>query len=234
MGLSDILSGLASDMGIRALPDKLAFFDFDRTLVAHAYPPEFLTVQQDSYFMECVWGLTALKEKHANDRPLPCMQWYAKKLFDEGYGLYCLTHEIFNLRDALKQEQLRTFYPDVRMTYLTVDSPDHKTDMMRAVAAVENCHLSDVIFVDDRMETVYQAQAAGIDARHLSDIVVLYESEMGRHEQDRILRPAGKADPAEEGPVLITPDDVLSEENLAKTMEECRWLAKLNGREQTA
>lgn len=120
------------------------------------------------------------------------------------------------------------------MTYLTVDSPDHKTDMIRAVAAVENCHLSDVIFVDDRMETVYQAQAAGIDARHLSDIVVLYESEMSRHEQDRILRPAGKADPAEEGPVLITPDDVLSEESLAKTMEECRWLAKLNGREQTA
>ena len=169
--------------------NKLAFIDFDRTMVAHTYSADYVKAEENNYFMECVYNLTVQEEEHANDRPLPCMQWYVKKLFDEGYGIYCLTHEIFNLRDQMKQEELKAFYPDIPMTYLTVDTPEHKIDMMKAVAMVECCDLSDVIFVDDLMSTVYQALLAGIDAKHLSDIVVMYEMQLLHQEQGVAIKP---------------------------------------------
>lgn len=170
------------------ISNKLAFFDFDRTLVAHRYSREYMDARNEGYFKECVYALMALDEEHKNDRPLPCMQWYVKKLYDEGYGLYVLTHEIFNLRDQLKKSQLEQFYAGIPMTYFTVDAPEHKIDMMRAVAAAEKCDLSDVIFVDDMLSTVNMALNAGIDAKHLSDIVVLYETQHDHQEQDSLIR----------------------------------------------
>lgn len=220
--------------------NKLAFFDFDRTLVAHSYSREYMAARQDGYLMECYWALTMLKEEHTKDRALPCMQWYTKKLFDEGYGLYCLTHEIFNLHGDLKQEQLKTFYPGLPMTYLEVNSPEHKVDMIKAVALVEDCPLSDIIFVDDLQSTVALALDAGIDAHHLSDIVVMYESKERPQEQDMMIR--AKDLPLKQIPDLndtiaraeqemmesMGPD--LSEKSLCETYEECRRLAEMNGR----
>ncbi len=171
--------------------NKLAFFDFDRTLVKHTYSLDFIRAKEgeDGYLMECVYMLSAMEEEYANDRPLPCMQWYVKKLFEEGYGLYCLTHEIFNLRNRFKKSQLDLFYPDTPMTYLTTDTPEHKIDMIKAVAMAEACSLSDIIFVDDLMPTVYLAQKEGIDAKHLSDIVEMYESRKLFEQQDFVLSP---------------------------------------------
>lgn len=171
------------------IKNKLAFFDFDRTLVAHDYSQDYKMT--DDYFMQCVYMLTSLEKEHANDRPLPCMQWYARKLFHEGYKLYCLTHEIFNLRDQLKQDQLKQFYPDTPMTYITVNEAGHKLEMMTAVAMTECCELSNVIFVDDRIDTIKSVMAAGIDAKHLSDIVVMYESEKISQEQTMYMKPNG-------------------------------------------
>ena len=122
--------GLMTIMEFPNVNNKLAFFDFDRTLVAHTHSPEFMRDRGGNYFMECLHMLTNLEAEHAKDQPLPCMQWYAKKLFSEGYGLYVLTHEMFNLRNDLKMRELARFYPDTPMTYLTVDSPEHKIDMM--------------------------------------------------------------------------------------------------------
>ncbi len=216
--------------------NKLAFFDFDRTLVAHSYSKEFMAARQEGYMMECYWALTALDEEHKNDRPLPCMQWFARKLYEEGYGLYCLTHEIFNLHDGIKQKQLKQFYGNAPMTYLTVDKPEHKVDMMKAVAMIEGCELSDIIFVDDLQKTVTAALAEGIDARHLSDIVVLYESQKDTHEQDVFIKAEGLP-----GDILGDMDAIVAkaveetetaaaERSHAEIYEECRRLAEMNGR----
>lgn len=219
------------DIQFPNINNKLAFFDFDRTLVAHTYSKEYAKVRTGNYFMECVYCLTALMEEHAMDKPLPCMQWYAKKLFDDGYGLYVLTHEVFNLRDQLKKEQLKLFYPDTPMTYLTVDKPEHKVDMMMAIAAIEGCDLSDVIFIDDKMETVQMAQTAGIDAKHLSDIVTLYECRVTSQQQNVFIKPKGFADFLNEDPTLsekITHEHTdgintgFSDDELEKAYEECR------------
>lgn len=214
--------------------NKLAFFDFDRTLVSHNHSLEFMRDRDGDYFMECLHMLTNLRGEHANDRPLPCMQWYAKKLFDEGYGLYVLTHEIFNLRHEIKKEELARFYPNTPMTYLSVDSPAHKIDMMRAVAAVEMCPLSDVIFVDDMMSTVSQALRVGIDAKHISDIVVMYESQMMPQEQSILLKPVelGKSGDKPEETEMQKPAGSmdLTEEDLEETMRQCRLLTEMNNK----
>lgn len=217
--------------------NKLAFFDFDRTLVAHSYSKEYMAARQEGYLMECFWALTALREEHAKDRALPCMQWYVKKLQEEGYGLYCLTHEIFSLHSDLKKEQLKLFYPDTPMTYLEVDTPEHKIEMMKAIAMIECCDLSDIIFVDDLQKTVTRALAAGIDAHHLSDIVVMYETQAKPQEQDMYIRahhlPTGDIQDIvaqAEQEVLESMGPDLSEKSLGETYEECRRLAEMNKR----
>ena len=216
---------------------KLAFFDFDRTLIVHNYSREFMDARQESYFQKCVWALTALEKEHANDRPLPCMQWYVKKLYMEGYELYCLTHEIFNLHDELKKDQLYLFYHDTPMTYLTVDDPDHKIDMMLALTKVKGCTPDDIIFVDDLINTVDKALAEGINAKHLSDIVVLYESLKDFHEQDLMVKPVNDNEML--GVAQTVVEEVLAEMDLAEKSqaqiyEECRRLAEMNGRTKVA
>ena len=211
--------------------NKLAFFDFDRTLVAHKYSQEALR-ERESYYFECLRALTVLEDDHAHDRPLPCMQWYTKKLSDEGYGLIVLTHEVFNLRDQLKKDQLARFYPEVKMTYMTVDSPEHKIDMMMAIAPSENCPLSDIIFVDDMLSTVNAAIREGINGKHLSDIVVMYESEAAYHEQNMLIKKqqftaAGRPS----GTQTETQPDIPDEE-MDNMLRECRILAEMNNREQ--
>lgn len=217
------------DVTFPVVNNKLAFFDFDRTLVAHQYPREAIQ-ERESYYNECVRALTVLSEDHAADRPLPCMQWYTKKLYDEGYGLYVLTHEIFNLRDELKKEELAAFYPDVKMTYLSVDLPEHKIDMMRAVACVEGCPLSDIIFVDDMLSTVNMAIRAGINGKHLSDIVVLYETERPMAEQGRLMKKQRVLEDKPDGRAAECPDIPMDE--MDNMLEECRILAEMNNRDQ--
>ncbi len=218
---------------------KLAFFDFDRTLIAHDYSAEYIKSREEGYLMECFFMLTSLKEEHSGDRPLPCMQWYAKKLSEEGYGLYCLTHEIFNLRDQIKKDQLALYYSDTPMTYLTVDTPEHKIDMMTAVAMAEGCDLSDIIFVDDQMSTVYAALAAGINAKHLSDIVQMYESRKISEQQNYMLEPENNAVKPKEipAPLKIPVDEKHEDEDSGISEMElnriCREYWIMSGKENT-
>lgn len=213
--------------------NKLAFFDYDRTLVAHTHSREFMAARKDDYMMECLYMLTALEEEHASDRPLPCMQWFLKKLHEDGYGIYVLTHEPFNLRNNLKQRQLEEFFPGIPIAYLTVDSPEHKVDMMRAVAVAECCSLSDIIFVDDQMATVSAAVRAGIDGRHLSDIVVLYECGQAEEEQEMFLKPGGGTGCTVVEPVLTAEyaeRDTGGTERTEDVHRDHRLLAERNGR----
>lgn len=211
-----------------AVGERLAFFDFDRTLVAHRYSKEYNEDRMKGMFFDYLYMLTALEEEHKADRPLPCMQWYAKKLQDAGYGLYCLTHETSNLRDKLKQRQLAEFYLETPMAYLTVDTPEHKIDMIRAVAAAEGCELSDVVFVDDRMDTVNMALEAGIKAMHLSDVVLLYETQDKEKEQELELKKQAAA--GEKSSHAGLDDSLDLDGAFADVFRECRLLAERNGR----
>lgn len=214
--------------------NKLAFFDYDWTLVVHNYSKDYLAAFVDGYLRDCYYMLTKIEEEHAGDKPLPCMQWYVNKLFENGYGIFVITHEMNNLRDELKKRKLKEFYSDIPVTYLTVDCPEHKVDMIEAVALSEGCELSDVIFVDDKMETVNMAKAAGIDAKYLSDIALLYETRYAAWQQGTVLKPKGVEETVKEDSspkaydFRATPG--FSDEGFNDVFEECRRLAEMNGR----
>lgn len=210
--------------------DKLAFFDFDETMMCHTHSHDYYRDIQGNYFKECLYMLTAMDQEHEGDRPLPCMKWYVNKLFEDGYGIYVLTHEIFNLRDKLKQDQLKHFYPNVPMTYLTVDTPEHKIDMIRAVAVSEGCELSDILFVDDNMKIIRMATAAGIDARHLSYVVALYENRTAFQQQGSVLTLTG----TEKDEFIYRSDPmqgIIPDMELNNILEDCRLLAQRNERD---
>ena len=151
----------------------LVFFDFDRTLCVHDYPMQYQG--SEDYEDECYSMLNILDVLHEKDRPLKCMQWIARKLRDNGAKLFCLTHEIFNLRNGYKIEFLNKNYADTPMKLIAVDSPSHKIDMIKAIARSYNIPLSKCMIIDDRMPTIIEANAAGIQAYHISNVMLWYE-----------------------------------------------------------
>lgn len=153
---------------------NIVIFDFDRTLCVHNY------VRKNSgdftYEQECRYCLNTdmFMEEHANDRPLACMQWYVReKLMQPDTMLYCVSAEMFSLRDNYKKWFLARHYGG--MIYMTVDKPEHKIDLIRALAEENRVQLCDCELVDDSLSTVYAANRAGITGRHISDIMYDYE-----------------------------------------------------------
>lgn len=150
---------------------RIGFMDYDRTLYPHSYPTAGNT--HKSYMDECYDMLVKQKEILGNDKPLKCMQWAVSNMQEAGAVVYVLTHEIFNLRDEHKKNTALRDYGISK--YLSVDSPEHKVDMMLAVAKVHNVNPRDCLFIDDKMSTVYRACEAGIAGMHVSSIYQMYE-----------------------------------------------------------
>lgn len=152
---------------------QLAFFDYDRTLYAHAYPrtgdPE------DTYYDECIRMLSdkSMKERFAGDKPIKSTKWLVNLLQENKVPVYTLTHEIFNLRDVWKSFTAQRDFGIKH--YLTVDSPEHKIDMIRAVAKIHNVPLRYCLFVDDKMDIIHLACAVGIYGLHTSNVAQMYE-----------------------------------------------------------
>lgn len=153
---------------------QLAFLDYDRTLYSHGYP--YPGDECLDYYTECLQCLTnkGLAEKYRNSKPLPCMKWLVAMLQKNEVPIYTLTHEIFSLRDDWKKETAKLDYGITR--YISVDSPDHKVDMIRAISDVYGVKLRNCLFVDDRMHTIRLACEAGIFGLHVSNIAQMYES----------------------------------------------------------
>lgn len=152
---------------------ELVFFDFDRTLCVHDYPMQYQA--SDNYEDDCYCMLNALDELHAADRPLKCMQWFARKLRDNGANLFCLTHEIHSLRDGFKIRFLKDNYADTPMQYIAVDSTSHKIDMIKAIARTCDVPLIKCMLIEDRMQTIIEANAAGIQSYHVSNVMLWSE-----------------------------------------------------------
>lgn len=150
---------------------KLAFFDYDRTLFTHSYPTA--GEKHLSYEEECFEELAHQKKRHAGDKPVKCMQHLVNLLKENGCVVYILTHECFNLRNEMKLHDAKKYYGIDKL--LTTDSSAHKVDMIKAVAKVHNVPLDECLFVDDKMDAIYDACAAGISAIPVINVAQLYE-----------------------------------------------------------
>lgn len=118
-------------------------------------------------------AIQLLKGRHSGDKPLECMKWAIQHLKKHDAVLYVITHEIFNLRSEMKSITAKEVFGIEN--YLEVDSPEHKMDMIKAVAKFHGVPLRSCLFVDDMMSTVYAAATEGIYVVHTSDITAAYE-----------------------------------------------------------
>lgn len=159
----------------RVVPE-LVFFDFDRTLCVHDYSSDYQSL--DDYECECYAMLHEINNIHSKDKPLKCMQWFAKEVKMCDAKLYCLTHEIFNLRDDYKSKFIKKHYSETPMEYLTVDTSSHKIDMIKAVARMHNIPCDKCMLIDDKVQTIYEATKAGIQAYHISNIMLWFEEQL--------------------------------------------------------
>lgn len=153
---------------------QIKVFDFDRTLCVHDYVRK--NAGDFTYAQECGYCLDnrQFMEEHAKDRPLACMQWYVRKALGEPDTLlYCVSAEIFSLRDEYKKRFLAQHYGG--MIYMTVDKPEHKIDLILELAKHAGAQPCDCELIDDSLSTVYMANRAGIVGRHISDIMYEYE-----------------------------------------------------------
>lgn len=148
---------------------KVVFFDFDRTLCAHDYVRSGTTYKL--YYNE----LAHQAEVHENDRPIPCMQWLVERARQNGCTLVCLSHTTTNLRDELNKNFLSRYYGS-DISYITVSSSDKKVEMMDAYCDANGLDKALCAIVEDRMDTLEQAEVSGFVGVHISNAAMWYEN----------------------------------------------------------
>lgn len=163
-----------NEKGNESSEAKLIFFDYDWTLINHNYPDFY--VKRAGYADELHMLLN--KEKfnsiYEGDTPVPCMQWYVEKSAKEGKKCICLTHEIHNLRNELKKENIAKWYPDITEFY-TVDAAEHKVDFMKAYADVHGIPVNSIEIVDDTISVINNAIKADMHGRTVTSIACEYD-----------------------------------------------------------
>lgn len=150
----------------------MAFFDYDRTLCAHFYPSWY---KPANYYEQVMFQLKNAHEIYKHDKPVTAMKKLVEQCYDNDVKMFCITHEIFNLRDDMKQKFLNSEYGDYHITYLTTNSAEHKIDMMRAYCDYFSIETRDVLFVDDNTGSLNLANIAGFRAYSISSVCADYE-----------------------------------------------------------
>lgn len=155
----------------------ILFLDFDGTMCVHHYIRKDMAM---SYQRQCEIELDRAlrKEEHGGDVPLACMQWLVKECKEAGVWPVVLTQEIFNLRDADKKQFAGTHYGIRSQDYFTVDKPEHKPDMMKAVADLWHIPYENCFLVEDSVANARAAEQAGFNGLTLGQVVYAYEKKL--------------------------------------------------------
>lgn len=189
----------------------LVFYDYDRTLVVHSYPEWF---ESSSDYMNDIMSILdkdKCEEVYGKDEPLKCMQWHVEKQKEQGNKLFVITHEIFNLRAPMKQQNIKKWYGD-GLFYLEVDSSEHKIDMILGMAKAYGKAAADCLLIDDKLATLQLAAAKGIKTLHVSNIMAEFEKTLEKELKKPISEEIAKESIVEE--VIEEPIEKLTEEFL--------------------
>lgn len=150
---------------------KLWFYDFDRTLCAHDYPKVGVK-WTDMSLLLCQYRDSDILTN--GDRPIRAMQWHVSMRSPED-KLFCLTHQLSNLREAYIKDFLNKHY-NGSLEYIEVATPELKIVAIEAIAEALSVSLGNCYLIEDRMDTVHMACDAGINGIHISNIYVEYEN----------------------------------------------------------
>lgn len=140
--------------------DKMLFFDYDHTVVAHSLPRSYKCADFEHSTRELLLFGNHLYD---NDVVIQPIVDYIQEKITHGVKVACLSHQDTNLRSLQNQQRLEEAFGNP-IRYYTVDSGEHKVDFMRAYGYVFDIPLPHITLLDDKISTLDIAVANYINA----------------------------------------------------------------------
>ena len=152
-------------------PKYLWFFDFDFTLFSNFFELKDKSITPvipgktddmidnfRKYFEESPTGYKYTQPVGFVHRFIECSN------HEYGDVSFCLTVANSDKECEFKLKMLHQYYPDMFKDLIHVERADMKVDKMKEVAEYYGVDISNVIFFDDDIKTIYAARNAGISA----------------------------------------------------------------------
>lgn len=156
---------------INTQPKYLWFFDFDFTLFSNFFELKDKSItpvipgKNDDMIDNFRKYLEESPTGYQYARPVEFMHRFIEySNYEYGDVSFCLTVANSNKEYELKLKMMHQYYPDMFRDLLPVESVDMKVDKMKELAEYYGVNISNVIFFDDDMKTIYAARNAGISA----------------------------------------------------------------------
>ncbi len=147
------------------LKTKYVFFDFDGTLCEFRYCGKAGYYSDDKIKYDDIFG-----DIYKNVRPLKSMNEYIKNLDPNRVfilGAICTGNEVF-----VKLKWLSKHFPTIKPENVTfISDASQKDECLEMYTKKLNCKPSDIVFVDDKHNSVYQAEDRGFNAFHISSFI---------------------------------------------------------------
>lgn len=150
---------------------KLAFFDIDGTLSA----PRYINDKG-----QAVIGFTKEGWKDYTDRhwehsyddcmAVPYVRDFALQLHNAGIRMYVLSTSQFPGETAAKHVFVEAHYHGIFDEVITTSSDDEKLTIIQQKAQERGALLSECMFVEDTLATLFKAHVLGIRCVHVSNI----------------------------------------------------------------
>ncbi len=151
---------------LEKLKDKYVFFDVDGTLSEYRYNDAIYSGRDPELGCQTLKNLL-FDDLFANARPLKTMQNIISKLDSD--KVLILGTIVTNNEIEQKYPWLKKHYPNIkRENIYFISSTMLKPDVIIEWCQHFNVNLSDVAFVDDRLDVLRRAEAMGITSYHPS------------------------------------------------------------------
>ena len=153
---------------IEKLKDKYVFFDVDGTLSEYRYNDH--VSGKNGYEAGQTWEELFFGNVFINNRPLKTMVNLINQLEPEKVfvlGAITTSHEIDE-----KYEWFRKYYPTIkRENIIFVAESSLKLIALEQYAKKLNVSKEDIVFIDDKHETIRQTEEAGFKSYHVTSFV---------------------------------------------------------------
>lgn len=159
-------------MNIKLLKDKYVFVDFDGTLCEYRYYGHLSgkTIEPTGVNLGGQTLNELLFNSYDSVRPLKTMQKLLRKL--DPNKIYVLGAIVTYNEIKTKIKWLKKHYPFIKEDNLIfVADLDIKTEVLQEYSKKLNVKFEDIIFIDDKLDVLRNAEEQGIPSYHITSFV---------------------------------------------------------------
>lgn len=153
---------------------KVVIFDFDDTLAIHK-DKDYLKHRRESEDKYFGYYLNAYQHPDTFYEDIePCIKSeilyrFINNLRENNIKMYCLSGMKFSFHLKAKQYFINKYYgSDIEI--ISSASQRLKVDGVKIIQKINNCKLEEILFIDDRQDTIELLNASGIKAIPVNDI----------------------------------------------------------------